>query len=769
MTKYATKNPIGSMDPKDLFDNAQNLDFAVNDITQGIWKDRFGRDRQTFWGMEQRFNQFIENSGYKVLGDYSDGPFTLTEYNQLIRYQNELWKLTATTSIPFTTTGNDATSWANDSAHFVSVGDAALRQELLFGAMVIRGGMFSLRDFVSPRDFKAVCDGVADDTEAVRKAHEAANAIGAIVTYSGIKRLAIQADAKIPVNTSVDFCGCRFAILNGMVNGPSWDKPFLSVFLVSDPDAPVITATGAFTGSLKKGSVTPLGGLVNKPNCFAALKAPFKIPDRAATGTEDYEQVFATGPGGRVVYPLSVDLTGYESQISVEYRVASTPITLSNAVLENKNFNQLRFFDIQRNNVTVEGFSMLSDNSAPAVTINEILYLFKSANCCINNVNAVCQNLSASDGTYLLHYEYVASTHISKIHATGDPSTWSSMAGDHINGLLFSECLVRRIDVHGGAHNLLIDSCTLNETGVSYGWGGGELRMSNCKVINTPALSTRGDYSGQHFGNIVIDGLTIERNDTNSHVMAQIACGANINTQLPDTIEIRNVTQVGVPSNFTGRLQLTVMRDATKAGQVQGPSSITIDGINSFARCRLDATLDYGSFSRSANVFRHSFAVRGAVGLAQSYAKGQGVVIPAPSITPVNPCVLYIDVSDSDSVLIDSADSNVVRKIDISNSIVAGVATALGSDSPQVTLSDCDIEFAATGFGANTPIGGDASGSNRYTRLTGCTIWPVAVDLSKVVSAQGTVFLTGSTVPVIPAGWTFTDFFVGKKTTIFRQ
>jgi len=152
MTKYATKNPIGSMDPKDLFDNAQNLDFAVNDITQGIWKDRFGRDRQTFWGMEQRFNQFIENSGYKVLGDYSDGPFTLTEYNQLIRYQNELWKLTATTSIPFTTTGNDSTSWANDSAHFVSVGDAALRQELLFGAMVIRGGMFSLRDFVSPRD-----------------------------------------------------------------------------------------------------------------------------------------------------------------------------------------------------------------------------------------------------------------------------------------------------------------------------------------------------------------------------------------------------------------------------------------------------------------------------------------------------------------------------------------------------------------------------------------------------------------------------------------
>jgi hypothetical protein len=87
MTTYATNNPIGSMDPKDLFDNAQNLDFALNDITQAIWKDRFGRNRKTYWGMEQafsaqlisqqeRFNTFIQSSGYKVIGEYTDGPLT---------------------------------------------------------------------------------------------------------------------------------------------------------------------------------------------------------------------------------------------------------------------------------------------------------------------------------------------------------------------------------------------------------------------------------------------------------------------------------------------------------------------------------------------------------------------------------------------------------------------------------------------------------------------------------------------------------------------
>lgn len=153
MTTYATNNPIGSMDPKDLFDNAQNLDFAVNDITKAIWKDRFGRDRKTYWGMEQafsaqlisqqeRFNTFIQSSGYKVIGEYTGGPLTVRDFNQLIRYQNELYKLTADTTPPFTTTGNDAASWANDSAHFVSVGDAALRQELSApGGAGIVGGL----------------------------------------------------------------------------------------------------------------------------------------------------------------------------------------------------------------------------------------------------------------------------------------------------------------------------------------------------------------------------------------------------------------------------------------------------------------------------------------------------------------------------------------------------------------------------------------------------------------------------------------------------
>ena len=142
MSTYKTGNPLGSAAVKDLFDNAENLDFALNSLTALIWTDRLGKTRRSFFGMESafvtqltsqenRFNTFIQSSGYQIVGDYTAGPLTLTEYNQLIRYNNELYKLTAATDIPFTTTGNTDETWNDaDAAHFVSVGDAALRQNL---------------------------------------------------------------------------------------------------------------------------------------------------------------------------------------------------------------------------------------------------------------------------------------------------------------------------------------------------------------------------------------------------------------------------------------------------------------------------------------------------------------------------------------------------------------------------------------------------------------------------------------------------------------
>lgn len=182
MTTFATGNPLGSMSAKDLLDNAENLDFFLNGKSQG-YPDRFFEYRISYFGMEvafreaqsyrdEAFKYAIRNSGFKLLGEYAPG-VTITTYNQVVRYQGELYGLTTATEAPYTLTG----VWGTDSVHLVSRGDAALRQDLTnLGTRMIphnsgQPGAVSqmanqkLAEIGStPGDFGAKGDGVANDT-----------------------------------------------------------------------------------------------------------------------------------------------------------------------------------------------------------------------------------------------------------------------------------------------------------------------------------------------------------------------------------------------------------------------------------------------------------------------------------------------------------------------------------------------------------------------------------------------------------------------------
>lgn len=48
---YNTGNPLGSKDPKDLYDNAENLDVLVNSTSKDMHPDRFGVPRLTWKGI----------------------------------------------------------------------------------------------------------------------------------------------------------------------------------------------------------------------------------------------------------------------------------------------------------------------------------------------------------------------------------------------------------------------------------------------------------------------------------------------------------------------------------------------------------------------------------------------------------------------------------------------------------------------------------------------------------------------------------------------
>ncbi|MFC0666271.1 hypothetical protein ACFFGU_05225, partial [Azotobacter chroococcum] len=137
---YNTGNAIGSNDPRDLFDNAGNLDKLVNGPAQS-YPDRLGVSRKSWAGMEADFQAFLLASGYQFLGDYA-AALTLTARNQIVRYSGEYYRAAAATELPYTLTG----TWATDAPFLVAMGDAVLRQDLseaagaaMVGALDITG------------------------------------------------------------------------------------------------------------------------------------------------------------------------------------------------------------------------------------------------------------------------------------------------------------------------------------------------------------------------------------------------------------------------------------------------------------------------------------------------------------------------------------------------------------------------------------------------------------------------------------------------------
>lgn len=185
MTTFNTGNQIGSVDPRDLYDNAENLDTAVNTKTDTTWTDRLGVERKTFHGMEvqfdsqqvdfeDRFNVALQGIGYDRIGEYGAG-LEINEYNQIFRREDapgqwEWYAPSPSLELPYTTTGD----WGDEEGLFVAVGDAALRGELAQPDGAEKIGFSETANLkervlysIYPEDFGAFGNGVNDDTSAL--------------------------------------------------------------------------------------------------------------------------------------------------------------------------------------------------------------------------------------------------------------------------------------------------------------------------------------------------------------------------------------------------------------------------------------------------------------------------------------------------------------------------------------------------------------------------------------------------------------------------
>lgn len=148
---YNTNNPLGSTDPRDLYDNASNFDEGMN-TNSPAFTDRLGVLRKSWNGMETEFNlaqsgraaqfsqdqaerddefqAFLAASGFSFVGDYGAG-LEFTNRSQYLVRDGLSYRLAPTTTLPYTTTGN----WATEQSNFVLFpNEDVLRQDLASAA-----------------------------------------------------------------------------------------------------------------------------------------------------------------------------------------------------------------------------------------------------------------------------------------------------------------------------------------------------------------------------------------------------------------------------------------------------------------------------------------------------------------------------------------------------------------------------------------------------------------------------------------------------------
>jgi hypothetical protein len=191
--RYLTGNPLGSTAPKDLYDNASNFDDASNSLAPSF-TDRFGRRRETWSGMETRFESFLQSAGYVFLADYAAG-VTITARNQYVIHGGLEYALANSVALPYTATG----VWATDQVNFKLISDNVIRQDLQniagtvgqgaglvgyvnpLGAAIRRALDTRLSDIVYAADYGMIANPATDNSGALLLAQAALPTTGGVI------------------------------------------------------------------------------------------------------------------------------------------------------------------------------------------------------------------------------------------------------------------------------------------------------------------------------------------------------------------------------------------------------------------------------------------------------------------------------------------------------------------------------------------------------------------------------------------------------------
>ena len=423
-------------------------------------------------------------------------------------------------------------------------------------------------------DFGAVGDGVTDDSEAIRAAHEYANKIGHTVCADPDAIYYIGPMTNhITIQTDVKWSTAQF-IIDDTVIAPEDAARIVKLFNVSyssnaitfNFSSNVIIAINQ-AGGIDADTITKLDLGLGYPAHVQITNADHKNYIRyganANAGASQQEVILIDEYGN--IDPSTPFMFDYEKVTSIVARKTDAlPITIEGGIFTTKAnrapsaYTQyLRNIQVTRPNTTVKNIThYITDEGETGAPYDGFLKVHLAYNVsfvdCTLSGHKIYKNAS---GTGMGTYDISATSSINiswknctqtnffsneATEATTKNTHWGIMGSSYCKNLSFDSCRLTRFDAHAGVYNVDIRNTEMIHITIV---GGGTVNVEDTTIYNNVGIQLRTDYGNFWHGDVNLKNVSFR----NSSAVSLITCtwynhDFGYPTALPENITVDGLT-----------------------------------------------------------------------------------------------------------------------------------------------------------------------------------------------------------------------------------